>query len=677
MVNLSSQIKSLVLGFVNIPRPFKRCFTIFLDGFVIFLVGILGGYFFSTFAKIDLGMSALTLVLVSRVPVLVMLFANFGLYRLILRISEGRAAQVIWKSLSWYIIFYVCLAAGFREPTLLAWMVFDVALVSFFTLGWRLSVIRIIGSTLRKRSLVGRRSVIYGAGDAGKQLAYALLTSADHCLCGFIDDSTDLHGQEILGVPVIPFQSAGQFILINDIVELMLAIPSLSEEKRKKMFDKLEALPVRIRTLPGLLDLANGVPTISDLSELRIEDLLYREPTLPDESLLSSRVRERVVMVTGAGGSIGSELCRQILSCNPSILILFELSESALYQIDDSLNILLKASGDRGSSGTVKPKIVPIIGSVTDKILLDHVLAIWKPYIIYHAAAMKHVPIVEQNIASAVKNNVLGMLNLTTLAIGHNIENLVLISSDKAVNPTNVMGATKRVCEHILQSLAYGHQPAVGYGHGDKSISKVISGNRFCIVRFGNVLGSSGSVVPKFQKQIDELQPITLTHKDIERYFMTIKEAAQLVLQASAMSTENAERAEVFILDMGDPVKIYDLAKRMVKLSGLTLKDDADPQGDIEIKITGLRPGEKLFEELTLESSLMETEHPRIFKVEEGFNEWSDLEPKLNELKVAVDENNIQGIVGILQKVVEGYNPPSQITDHIYLENQKIKSNVP
>ncbi|MDA1012775.1 MAG: nucleoside-diphosphate sugar epimerase/dehydratase, partial [Proteobacteria bacterium] len=399
---------------------------------------------------------------------------------------------------------------------------------------------------------------------------------------------------------------------------------------------------VAVRTLPSLNDLAQGKVSVSDLRELDIEDLLGRELVMPNHILLAINVRSKVVMVTGAGGSIGSELCRQILSVSPSKLLLIEQSEFALYGIHQELEEKLTGRDI---------VLMPLLASVQDSERMREIMSTWHPDTVYHAAAYKHVPIVEHNPAEGIKNNVLGTLRTAQVAAENGVSNFVLISTDKAVRPTNIMGASKRLAEMVLQAIA-----------------TINPNTNFSMVRFGNVLGSSGSVVPKFRKQIRDGGPITLTHPEITRYFMTITEASQLVIQAGAM----AKKGDVFVLDMGQPIKIMDLAHRIIELSGLTVKDERNPDGDIEIKIIGRRPGEKLYEEPLTGDNPKPTSHPRILKAHEKFILWADLESKLNALEMALNVNDVGVIRLMMEKLVTGYTPSDKIVDWVYLEQEEL-----
>jgi FlaA1/EpsC-like NDP-sugar epimerase len=454
-------------------------------------------------------------------------------------------------------------------------------------------------------------ALIYGAGDAGRQLAMALLHSKETEVVGFLDDDASLQGAIIQSVKVFPTSRIEQLIKNREVTHVLLALPYVSRSQKSQIIQNISVFGVKVLTLPTLSELAEGNLTISDLKEVQIEDLLAREITRPNELLLNKNTRNQAVLVTGAGGSIGSELCRQILKRNPNKLVLVEMSEVALYQIETELTEYLARSNSRAV-------IVSRLCNVRDATSIDLIISQEKPNTIYHAAAYKHVPIVENNICEGILNNVQGTLNCVNSAIAHMVNQFILISTDKAVRPTNVMGASKRVAEMILQAKAASQK-----------------NTRISMVRFGNVLGSSGSVVPRFRQQIESGGPITLTHSEITRYFMTIPEATQLVMQAGAMGGNG----EVFLLDMGEPVKIIELAKRMVELSGLKVKDDKT-NGDIEIKIIGLRPGEKLYEELLIGDNPIATDHPEIFMGLEEFLPEQVLTSSIQELLCFCKEGN-------------------------------------
>ncbi|BEP38054.1 hypothetical protein GmRootV59_50250 [Variovorax sp. V59] len=489
------------------------------------------------------------------------------------------------------------------------------------------------------------RLLIYGAGSAGAQTAAALASAQQYTLLGFIDDDERKAGRTINRVPVMLPAAVPAFVSKFAVTDILLALPSASRERRNQIIKHLSALPARIRTIPGLADLASGRVTVQDFRDLDIEDLLGRSPVAPDLELLARNLAHKVVLVTGAGGSIGSELCRQIVQQGPSQLLLIDHSEFALYRIHQELELLIGRNG-------LPVRTVPLLASVCNFERISEICVMYKPASVYHAAAYKHVPMVEANPGEGVLNNVFGTLNVARAALAAGVEHFVLVSTDKAVRPTNIMGATKRVAELVLQALASCGDTAfeeVCVGEGGATISTTC----FSMVRFGNVLGSSGSVVPLFRSQIAERRPLTVTHPEMTRYFMTIPEAAQLVLHAGAM----ADSGDLFVLDMGEPVKILDLAKRMVALAGLTVRSEAHPTGDIDIGYSGLRPGEKLFEELLIGENPLPTSHPRIIRAREDYMAWPDLKVHLRTLLSAARSGNIAAMKDVLRLLVPGYTP--------------------
>jgi FlaA1/EpsC-like NDP-sugar epimerase len=488
------------------------------------------------------------------------------------------------------------------------------------------------------------KAVIYGAGQAGRQLAQAMAHSHEMQVVAFLDDDDRLHGHVLNGLPIHSPMDLQGLVDMQGVRTVLLGIPSLSRRRRNEILSQIRNAHVAVRTLPSVTDLAQGKVSISDLHELDIDDLLGREPVAPNHILLAKNITGKVVLVTGAGGSIGSELCRQILAVNPAKLLLIEHSEFALYAIHQELEEKLA-----GLDGARPPVLVPLLASVQDDDRMREIMSTWHPDTVYHAAAYKHVPLVEHNPAAGIKNNVLGTLRTAQAALEAGVTDFVLIGTDKAVRPTNVMGASKRLAEMALQALAANQ-----------------TNTKFSMVRFGNVLGSSGSVVPKFRQQIREGGPITFTHPEVTRYFMTIPEAAQLVIQAGAM----AKGGDVFVLDMGQPVKIMDLARRMVELSGLTVKDEQHSKGDIEIAVTGLRPGEKLYEELLIGDNPKPTIHPRIMKAHEEFIPWAEFEAKLNALEIALNVNDVGVTRLMMQQLVAGYTPSDDIVDWVYMEQE-------
>jgi len=604
------------------------------------------------------------------------IFIYFGLYRSIVRYIEARAASSVGLAVSLYAFIWglVVFLTGIEGIS-----------IAVMLINWLVALLVIGGSRLFARGLLNShklkinqnvrplsRVMIFGAGEAGRQLAHALWFSEEFHLCGFVDDNKKLQGLELMGVPILAMAKLAKFVDQQQVSEILLAIPSASRNERNEIIRRLRHVRVRIRTLPGLSVLVRDQVGIADLHELEIEDLLVRELAVPDESLLQKQVRGGVVLVTGAGGSIGSELCSQILKRAPKILLILELNEFALYSVQRELLSQLKCEVDNenDSSKSVRllPRVIPLLGSVQDEGRLNILVQAWKPQVIFHAAAYKHVPIVEHNPAEGLKNNVFGTLAVAKVAINNEVPNFILVSTDKAVHPTNIMGASKRLSEMILQALGAEH--SITFKSVDSSVT-TIRRTHLSMVRFGNVLNSSGSVIPLFRKQINEGGPVTLTHKEVTRYFMTIPEAAQLVMQAGAMSGKE-DGAEVFVLDMGGAVKILDLARRMIEMSGFRVKDMDCPDGDIAIEVTGLRPGEKLFEELLMGDNVQLTEHPRIIKAHEEFIEWKYLESYLDALRLTIERNDIEGMQLILQKIVKGYRPHEEVMDWVDMERTRV-----
>ncbi len=578
------------------------------------------------------------------------IFYGYGLYASIFRYAGWQAMLALVRAMGVYSLAYMTVftvvgvsgvprTLGVLQPLLL-----------FIGVGVSRVLVRFFLGDLY-RSIINKRKapgvLIYGAGSAGRQLASALGHSAEHRLLGFIDDQPGLQGRQLDTVPIYAPADLPALLHRLQVTDVLLAIPSVTHKRRLEIVDFLRAFPVHVRTLPGVADLANGRVSLNDIAELDIEDLLGRDPVAPDPVLMPRHVRNKVVMVTGAGGSIGQELCRQIVQEAPKTLLLVELSEYSLYQVQQSLEAMLTNLRPSG----VDVELVPLLASARDEQRMTEIIATWRPETIYHAAAYKHVPLVEHNMLEGLRNNVWGTWICAKVAAAHRVANFVLISTDKAVRPTNVMGASKRLSEMVLQALAaQPHQSTC-----------------FTMVRFGNVLGSSGSVVPLFRQQIAQKGPITLTHTDITRYFMTIAEASQLVIQAGAM----ADGGDVFVLDMGEPVRIYDLASRMVELSGLRVRNDANPHGDIEIRITGLRPGEKLYEELLIGDGVQATSHSRIMKAHEVFLPWSQLEPRLHTLESAMAAFDMDKTRALMMELVSGYQPANGLVDWVYREEQR------
>jgi len=583
------------------------------------------------------------------------IFVRFGLYRAMIRFIGFKALWAIVQAVTLYALLWGVI--GFMAAV-------DGIPRSVVLINWLLAVIVIGGSRMIGRWLLAEVAmsenaaecsnvVIYGAGSAGRQLSIALTQSTEHNPVAFIDDKSEIHRQTINGLEVISQDDLERLIEQKNVTEVLLAIPALSSARRNEIIGFLEPYPVLVRSLPSVAELAQGKVKIADLREISIKDLLGRDSVAVNKELLGLNIADKVVMVTGAGGSIGAELCRQILFLKPQVLILFERSEFALYTIDKELSNI----------GMPYVEILPMLGSVNNSQRLSHIMQRFAVQTIYHAAAYKHVPMVEFNNTEGVRNNIFGTLNCAQVAIDNGVETFVLISTDKAVRPTNTMGATKRLAEMILQALTLRqntsqHNPQDGAETSPVGQSSI----RFSMVRFGNVLDSSGSVVPLFKEQIKAGGPITVTDVEILRYFMTIPEAVELVIQAGTMG----EGGEVFVLDMGEPVRILDLAKKMIRLSGLEVKDEFNPDGDIEIEFTGLRPGEKLYEELLIGDNVSETDNPMIMRAEEEMLAWDDLKLIIDQLSEAIDDCDQDRLRQLLIKAVPGFKPQCEITDVLY-----------
>lgn len=584
-------------------------------------------------------------------PVLaVPVFIKFGLYRAIFRYTGLAALVATAQAVAAYGVLLFALLLWQQWPGIPRTIGLLQPLIFLVLVGTSRALARFwLSDPGRMARHVEGRLLIYGAGNAGVQTATAIGITGQYKLVGFIDDDASKMRRSINGVPVFGLIDVPQVVARHQVTDILLALPRASRERRNSIIESLRGLPVHIRTLPAWADLASGRVTVRDFRELDVEDLLGRIPIPPDRQLLARDLTGKVVLVTGAGGSIGSELCRQILLQGPRQLLLVDHSEYGLYAIHQELQALCSA-GESGAE--LRVELVPLLGSVVSYDRMSALCKLYQPAIVYHAAAYKHVPMVEGNAGEGIANNVFGTLNMARAALENSVDRFVLISTDKAVRPTNVMGASKRMAELVLQALAdertpvfIDSRPGFGIAHANNTC--------FTMVRFGNVLGSSGSVVPLFRRQLNDGGPLTVTHAEVTRYFMTIPEAAQLVLQAGAM----AVGGDVFVLDMGEPVKIMDLARRMVELSGLTVREEGADTGDIEIKVTGLRPGEKLFEELLIGDSPETTAHPRIMKAHEPFLSWAELAPELQAFRIAAQVNDVQAIKAMLKRHVQGYQP--------------------
>ncbi|WP_371131414.1 polysaccharide biosynthesis protein [Rhodoferax sp.] len=555
-------------------------------------------------------------------------FVRFGLYRAIFRYTGQAALQATGMAVFIYGCLLMSVLAWQQWPAVPRSLGVLQPLVFLVLIGASRAFARFwLADVNRARAHCEGRLLIYGAGTAGVQTAAALRMSHQYALLGFVDDDATKAGRSLNGVPVFSPHEVPQVVAKQGVTDILLALPSATRDRRNAILSSLRPLPVHIRTLPGMSDLASGRVTVQDFRELDLEDLLGRDPVPPDTALLARELAAQVVLVTGAGGSIGGELTRQIVLQRPRQLLLLDHNEFGLYSIHQELQGICAAH-------QLGVELIPLLGSVANPARLNAIFEVYRPAMVYHAAAYKHVPMVEDNPGEGVLNNVFGTLNTARAAQASGARRFVLISTDKAVRPTNVMGASKRMAELVLQALAMQQ-----------------SGTCFTMVRFGNVLGSSGSVVPLFRRQLSEGGPLTVTHAEVTRYFMTIPEAAQLVLQAGAM----AVGGDVFVLDMGEPVKIMDLARRMVELSGLRVRDADHPDGDIEIAVTGLRPGEKLYEELLIGDNPKPTAHTRIMKAHEDYLAWDDLLPHLNTLRTGAEQADLARIKTVLQTCVHGY----------------------
>ncbi|PQZ91874.1 MULTISPECIES: nucleoside-diphosphate sugar epimerase/dehydratase [Pseudomonas] len=597
------------------------------------------------------------------------LFIHFGMYRAVMRYFGNDALIAIIKavSLSALLLALVVYLYSNHQTVVPRSIVFNywwlsmviigglrLAMRQYFLGDW-FAAAQHVPFTNRDDGLP--KVVIYGAGAAGNQLVAALRLGKLMRPVAFIDDDSSITDRVISGLLVYKPKHIQRMINETGAEELLLAIPSSTRARRREILGYLEEYPLHVRSVPGFMDLASGRVKVDDIQEVDIADLLGRDPVPAQSELLERCIKNRVVLVTGAGGSIGSELCRQILTLGPTHLLLFDHGEYNLYCILSELEQRVQAE-------VLSVKLLPILGSVRHPGRLLEIMKTWSVDTVYHAAAYKHVPMVEHNIAEGILNNVMGTLNTAQAALQAGVENFVLISTDKAVRPTNVMGSTKRLAELVLQGLSRELAPVL---FGDASNVSRVNKTRFTMVRFGNVLGSSGSVIPLFHKQIQAGGPLTVTHPNITRYFMTIPEAAQLVIQAGSMG----QGGDVFVLDMGEPVKIVELAEKMIHLSGLSIRSEKNPHGDILINFSGLRPGEKLYEELLIGDNVAATRHPMIMSASEEFLPWESLKSRLQSLLAAVDEGDFPLVRQLLKGTVSGYNPEGEIVDWMHIQRHR------
>lgn len=659
-------LSALAGPILAMPRVAKRAVAVLVDlGLCVLTVWL--AFYLRLGEFVPLSGNALWAVGAS-IGIALPVFTVSGLYRAIFRYSGWPALLAVARAICVYGLLYASIftAIGVVDVPRTVGLIQPVLLLLFVGASRALARVWLGEQYLHVLQRAARpRVLIYGAGNTGRQLAAAIANSHEMQVVGFLDDDEHLHGQVLNGLPIHSPAGLQHLSATRHIHTVLLAMPGLSRSRRTSILQHMRSARVAVRTLPNVIDLARGRVSVADLRDLDIDDLLGRDPVAPDPALLGRNITGKVVLVTGAGGSIGSELCRQILALAPVRLLLVEQSEFALYAIDQELQEkrARQHQATRGSeAGGATPQLVPLLASVQDGGRMSDIMRTWQPDTVYHAAAYKHVPLVEHNPAAGIRNNVLGTLRTAQAAAEHGVSDFVLISTDKAVRPTNVMGASKRLAEMALQALAA--RPGDSDVGNDCNLGQSTPGRtRFSMVRFGNVLGSSGSVVPRFRQQIRSGGPITLTHPEVTRYFMTIPEAAQLVIQAGAM----AQGGDVFVLDMGQPVKIIDLARHMVELSGLTVQDAHNPAGDIPIVMTGLRPGEKLYEELLIGDNPQPTAHPGIMKAHEDFLPWEEFQARLQTLQAALDSGDMQALRTLMLQLVTGYRPSDGIVDWVHL----------
>ena len=605
------------------------------------------------------------------------IMVKWGLYRAIFRYTGFSAMLTTVQAIAVYGVLFGSYVIFVGNPTHVPRSVGILQPLLFLLLvtGNRAFIRALFTYSDRHDTRQQGRLLIYGAGETGLQTVAAIAKSRQYTLIGFIDNDPRKIGRSINGLEIWPVRDLEKVVRTSAVTDILLAIPSMERSERNAIIQSLCDLSVHVRSVPNMAALTSGMAAVQQFQELDVEDLLGRDPVPPVAALIERNIRQQVVLVTGAGGSIGSELCRQIVQQAPLCLLLLENSEFALYQIEQELRAL-------AATQPQPPNIVALLGDVRDLHRMRQIVQNWQPATIYHAAAYKHVPMVEHNPVQGISNNVFGTLTVARTALEYGVPHCILISTDKAVRPTNIMGASKRLAELCLQALAACPQPDFAQLDATISLSTATQAapattppaqtaaqqprTCFSMVRFGNVLGSSGSVVPLFRQQIAHGGPITLTHAEVTRYFMTIPEAAQLVLQAGAM----AQGGDVFVLDMGEPVKISELARQMVMLSGYTVRDATHPHGDIALHITGLRPGEKLYEELLIGDNPQPTEHPRIMRAQEASIPWEQLQSHLAQLQAMMHNNDMHGITALLQQLVSGFCP-GPVVDNVALEQSQ------
>ena len=639
------KISNLIL---SLPKFVKRTLILLTDIFLCFFT-----VWFSFYLRLDkfleIKNEVVWAALIS-VAIAIPLFFIFKLYKTVFRYSGLEIVSSILPAFLVYAIIYFSIITLYgidgvsRTIGIIQPFIFFLIFIATRLL---ISYLLVVFPEDNKKFKNVTKALIYGAGNSGSQLVTALNKSSEIKVVGFLDDDNQLNGRFLNGIKIFSTTDIKNLVKSKGVTHILLATPSANRDERKNIINKINQSKtnVLIKTLPSVLDIVEGKVTISDIRDLYIDDILGREQVEPHTSLLIKNIKNKIVLVTGAGGSIGQEICRQIIQNGPQTIILLDNNEFSLYLVLAEIETIKK------NLNLEKISIISLLGSVQDESFLSELMNNYKPNTVYHAAAYKHVPLVEKNIIEGIKNNVFGTITVLECAIRNKVSDFVLVSTDKAVRPTNIMGASKRLAELCAQ----------GIRDNSKNIETQVS-----IVRFGNVLGSSGSVIPKFKKQIKNGGPITLTHPEVTRYFMTIPEAAQLVIQAGAMSKGN----DLFVLDMGKPIKIVDLIAQVVKLSGLTIKDIDNPSGDIEVLITGLRSGEKLFEELLLGEKLEQTSHSKILKAQDPFFSWDIIKADIEELKNLTKQDQIDEVIKILKKLVTGFKPSNQVLENFIPTNQ-------
>ncbi len=632
---------------INLPRYLKIIIAIILDIGICAACTWIAFYLrLEEFIKIS---DAFVISVLISIGLAIPVFWSLGLYKSMFRFEGLTIVVPMAVATLIYGFFYFAIISIYGIQGIPRSIGVIQPLLLFFGItGSRVIIKNLLSRSSNNKKIKNKKRVlIYGAGTAGRQLLFSLENNPEMKVIGFLDDDQQFHKQLILGQTVYDPLNIDKIINQKNVDLVLLALPSISRVKRNQIIDHLNRNKITVKTLPSIQDIVDGKISVSDIKDLSVEDLLSREQVKPNFELLSKNINSKVVLVTGAGGSIGSEICKQIVKLKPKRLLLLELNEFALYKINEELK-----------NKKFNFEIIPLLINIQNSTRVNEIFKTFKVDTVYHAAAYKHVSLVEENICESIKNNVLGTFQIAQIAISNNVSNFVLISSDKAVRSTNVMGASKRLAEICIQSL----------------YNSTNTNAKFAIVRFGNVLESSGSVIPKFKKQIKEGGPVTLTHPEVTRYFMTVTEASQLVIQAGSMS----EGCEVFVLDMGQSIKIRDLIYKMIKLSGLTVKDINNLEGDIEVKVIGLRPGEKLYEELLLGDNPQKTYHEKIQKAQDPYIPFSQLKIELDFLSTLLEEDKSNEVKNLLDKLIPSYKSNSKIIDHIYLRklnsNKNIKS---